>query len=564
MKKYNLLKVLAITIFVAWLLTLIIPGSYVDYTGAVTSSGIAGIGVWGLLSNLSISIAYFNGIAVFLIAVACFYAVLNKVEVYNNFTNKVTSLFKGKERLLVSIVTITFGIISLFVSDFIILLVFVPFIYKVMKELEIDKKIILSSSLVAGLIGSMCGIYNSTLFSAFNLELNTLLLVKIVLFIVSISILLVFIAPRKKKKQNANKATKKTSSKTKNVKEETKTKAVKKVTVKSNEKKVNKILYATLTLLLGGLGINKIYAGQIKSGILRLLFSWTLIPFVLSIAEFITVLTEKSDKDGKIPVTSKRRNNVSFAVLLVLFVLFVIGTIIPWESLFTNCTIFTDFNSFVSSIKIGDYAIFGNIIGQPIVTDASTGASSGTISIFGSWSMTDVSIFLFIIAAVIVLFSNIKFNDFIATTTASIKKVLPVAITAMLISIVLVIMVTSGINVTIANAILKLTKGFNIATTTLATMVGSVLTADFYYFISTVGSVVTATITNKDYYGVVALIIQSVYNLMMIFVPTSVGLVIGLYYLDIPYNKWFKFIWKLLLILLVIIIVTSIVVYALV
>ena len=36
MKKYNLLKVLAITIFVAWLLTLIIPGSYVDYTGAVT------------------------------------------------------------------------------------------------------------------------------------------------------------------------------------------------------------------------------------------------------------------------------------------------------------------------------------------------------------------------------------------------------------------------------------------------------------------------------------------------------------------------------------------------
>ena len=499
-----------------------------------------------------------------MIAVACFYAVLNKVEVYNNFTNKVTSLFKGKERLLVSIVTITFGIISLFVSDFIILLVFVPFIYKVMKELEIDKKIILSSSLVAGLIGSMCGIYNSTLFSAFNLELNTLLLVKIVLFIVSISILLVFIAPRKKKKQNANKATKKTSSKTKNVKEETKTKAVKKVTVKANEKKVNKILYATLTLLLGGLGINKIYAGQIKSGILRLLFSWTLIPFVLSIAEFITVLTEKSDKDGKIPVTSKRRNNVSFAVLLVLFVLFVIGTIIPWESLFTNCTIFTDFNSFVSSIKIGDYAIFGNIIGQPIVTDASTGASSGTISIFGSWSMTDVSIFLFIIAAVIVLFSNIKFNDFIATTTASIKKVLPVAITAMLISIVLVIMVTSGINVTIANAILKLTKGFNIATTTLATMVGSVLTADFYYFISTVGSVVTATITNKDYYGVVALIIQSVYNLMMIFVPTSVGLVIGLYYLDIPYNKWFKFIWKLLLILLVIIIVTSIVVYALV
>lgn len=564
MKKYNLLKVLAITVFVAWLLTLIIPGSYVDYTGAVTTSGIAGIGVWGLLSNSSISIAYFNGIAVFLIAVACFYAILNKVEVYNNFTSKVASLFKSKEGLLVSIVTIIFGVISLFVSDFMILLVFVPFVYKVMKELEIDKKIILSSSLIACLIGSMCGIYNNTLFTAFSLEINTLLLVKIVLFVVSISILLVFIAPRKDKKQKASKVAKKTSSKAKNLKEETKTKAVKKVSVKSSKKKVSKTLYAILTILFGSIGINKFYAGKIKAGILSLVFCWTLIPAILSIAEFITVLTEKSDKDGKIPVTSERRNNVCFAVLLILFVLFMIGTIIPWESLFTNCTIFTDFNSFVSNIKISDYAIFGNIIGNPIVLDATTGASSGTIGAFGTWSMNDVSIFLFIVTAVIALCSKIKFNDFIATMAASIKKVLPVAITAMLISVVLVIMVTSGINVTIVNVILKITKGFNIATTTLATMVGSILTADFYYFISTVGTVFTAAVTNKDYYGVIAFIIQSIYNLMMIFVPTSVGLIIGLYYLDIPYNKWFKFIWKLLLILFVAIIITAIVIYALV
>ena len=83
MKKYNLFKVLAITIFITWLLTLFIPGSYVDYTGEVATTGITGVGIWGLLSNLSISISYFNAIAVFLIALACFYAVLNKVDVYN-------------------------------------------------------------------------------------------------------------------------------------------------------------------------------------------------------------------------------------------------------------------------------------------------------------------------------------------------------------------------------------------------------------------------------------------------------------------------------------------------
>ena len=201
MKKYNLLKVLAIVVFVTWILTLIIPGSYVDYSGKVTTNTIAGLGVWGLLTNLNISISYFNSIAVFLIAVACFYAILNKVKLYNEFVSNVSKIFKGKERNLVIITTLVFGILSLFVNDFLILIAFVPFVYKVMKELSIDKKVILASTLVAALIGSMCSIYNSTLFTAFSLKINTLLLVKIILFVVSISVLTILIAPKNSSKK---------------------------------------------------------------------------------------------------------------------------------------------------------------------------------------------------------------------------------------------------------------------------------------------------------------------------------------------------------------------------
>ena len=70
--------------------------------------------------------------------------------------------------------------------------------------------------------------------------------------------------------------------------------------MKTSNKRVNKIVYAILTILFGSIGINKFYAGKIKSGILSLVFCWTLIPAILSVAEFITVLTEKADKDGKI------------------------------------------------------------------------------------------------------------------------------------------------------------------------------------------------------------------------------------------------------------------------
>lgn len=562
MKKYNLLKVLAITVFVTWLLTLFIPASSIDYTGNVTTGSIAGVGIWTLLSNLSISISYFNGIVIFLISVACLYAIVSKLNIYNSFVSKVASIFENKKGLLVSITAIIFAILAFVISDAMVLIVFIPFIYNVMKKLEIDKKVILASTIVASLIGSMCGLYNNTLFSLLSIKLNTLLLVKIVLLILSLAILIFFIAPKKDKKDRTKKVETKKITKKSNVKEEKK-ETVKK-TVKVKEQKVNKTLYAILTLLLGSFGVNKLYIRKYKKAIACLLFCWTLVPTVLSIAEFITILTEKKDKDGNILVNSSRRENVLFATSLVLFTLFTLFTVIPWESLISNFSAFSDFNKWLSNIKIGDYAVFSNIIGEPIMLDSTTGSTSGVISAFGTWALTDMAIFLVILTSVIALFNEVKFDEFISNCTDGIKKVLPVAITAMLISIVLVISVTTGINITITNFILTLTKGFNIATSTLASIIGSVLTGDFYYFVSTIGTVYTSAITNSDYYGVVALIMQSVFYLMMIIAPTSVGLIIGLYYLDIPYNKWIKFIWKVFVSILIVIIITALVIYFLV
>ena len=234
MKKYNLLKVLAITIIVAWLLTLFIPGSYADYSGNVVTGDIAAVGVWSLLSNLSISISYFNGIAVFLIAVACFYAIMSKIEVYNKFVKKTASIFEKKKGLLIAISIIVFGVLACLVSDAIILIAFVPFVYQVMKELDIDKKVILSSTIVATLIGAMCGIYNGTLFSLLSLEVNTLLLVKVILLVICLAILIFFTAPKKvKKEKNVAKNETKASAKV-----ETK-KVEKKDTKKSVSNKTN-------------------------------------------------------------------------------------------------------------------------------------------------------------------------------------------------------------------------------------------------------------------------------------------------------------------------------------
>ena len=553
MKKYNLFKVLAITIIVCFILTLFVPASYVDYSGKIVTDKVTSVGIVGILSNIGISIQYFNGIAVLLVATACLYGVLSRVEVYNKFVTKTASMFKNKEGRLVCITSCIFAVLACVVSDPLILIVFIPYFYQVQKELNVDKKVILSSTVIASLIGGMCGIYNSALFNLLKIEVNTLLLVKVIILILSLVVLNFFIAPRNVKKVTNKKTTKKEEAKKELKKTVSK---VKKVT--SKEKKVNKVVYAVLTLLFGTIGINKFYAGKIKAGFLNILFCWTLVPTILSVAEFITVLTEKVDKNGDIPVTSQRRSNVLFATGLVLFVLVAVAAIIPWESLFTKFTYFSDFNKSLNDIKIGKYQIFNSIIGAPAVQDAQTGSTTGVISALGSWSMTDMATFVVIMAVVVALVNNIKLNDFVAASTKGIKKILPVAITAMLISIVLVITVTTGINITLVSSIVK---GFNIFTITLGTIIGSVFTADFYYFVSTLGQVFTTKISNTDLYGVVALLLQSLYYLTMFIAPTSVGLVIGLYFLDIPYGKWFKYIWKVLLITFLIILLSAIVVY---
>lgn len=192
MKKYNLLKVITISIVFVFLLTLVIPGSYVNtYSNAIESNGISSTGVWGLFSNIGIAMQYFYGIAVYLVAVACFYGILGNS--INNMAASISNAFKYKKRLFVTITCILYGLLAAVINDYLILILFVPFTYKVMKNIGCDNKKILSSTLVAALIGAMCNIYNESLFSLLSLKLETLLLFKIITLVLSLFVLIMLI-----------------------------------------------------------------------------------------------------------------------------------------------------------------------------------------------------------------------------------------------------------------------------------------------------------------------------------------------------------------------------------
>lgn len=72
--------------------------------------------------------------------------------------------------------------------------------------------------------------------------------------------------------------------------------------IANNTKAVNKVIYCILAFFLGGLGIHKFYAGKIGTGILFILFCWTLIPSFIAFIEFIIGLCKKADSNGNILV----------------------------------------------------------------------------------------------------------------------------------------------------------------------------------------------------------------------------------------------------------------------
>ena len=69
-----------------------------------------------------------------------------------------------------------------------------------------------------------------------------------------------------------------------------------------NKKVVNKLVYCLLAFFLGGLGVHRLYAGKITSGIFFILFCWKFIPAFIAFIDFLIAIFKSPDANGNILV----------------------------------------------------------------------------------------------------------------------------------------------------------------------------------------------------------------------------------------------------------------------
>ena len=191
----------------------------------------------------------------------------------------------------------------------------------------------------------------------------------------------------------------------------------------------------------------------------------------------------------------------------------------------------------IKEFEIAKFAIFGKLLGN--------------VNAFGSWTAAEFACVLLIASAIIALIYKIKFNDYLQTMLTGARRALRPALLVVLIYTCLVIVTYHPFQLVIYDWLYGLTKGFNVATTTVAAAIAGLFNVDPTYAFQSAVPYLQSLVSDKGAYPIIALIFQSMYGLVMLVAPTSVALMATLSYLNISYIEWLKHIWKLALEILV-------------
>ena len=188
MKKYDLFKIVGITILFVALLTWLIPVSQYTgnemYVGDISRLGIANLFATGIYSLNTIMYQ-----VTFLLVLGGFYGLLSSIDAYKTLINKIVKKLEGKEIVFVLVTSFAFAGLASITSDIYQMLIFVPFIITIISNLKMDKITALCTTFGSILIGRLGATYSpyayNYLNSYFSIDFNSEIITKIAIFVLS-------------------------------------------------------------------------------------------------------------------------------------------------------------------------------------------------------------------------------------------------------------------------------------------------------------------------------------------------------------------------------------------
>ena len=253
------------------------------------------------------------------------------------------------------------------------------------------------------------------------------------------------------------------------------------------------------------------------------------------------LFAELKDRTGKkIDVTNKKSNKWPLIIILSIFTILIVLGYMPWKDLF-GIRVFDNFHTWLTKLSIGKYVVFTNLISEQIT-------AFGTWGNMGSYMM--VIFLMCFFGTILGLIYRVKFEDTMDGFVYGVKKMIVPAMISILAYSVLVTSYNNGfMEVIIKNA--GESFGDNVVIHSIITIVGSVLNVDLYYVSAGIISNIVTSLTDKANLSVYAIMFQSLNGVVQLVGPTSIILIVGLSYLEVPYKSWLKYIWRFIVELLI-------------
>ncbi len=459
-EKHDLLKITLLVVLVTIVLTWIIPAGSLS-SGTYVKSGLARQGLADILLSGVYGANFFIQQLMFILFVGIFYGVLTHISGYKALVSKIANKLKGKEKAFVVIASLLITLLTSFLTQTYVILIFIPFIINIASKMNIDKMTAFLCTFGSMLIGILGATYGSEGFVYFINYLN---------YYQQISI-------------------------------------TEEIGIRFGILALAFVLFNFFTIR----HMNKVKKNEDK------------------VDDLFEVEVEKSKKIKVWPM----------ALFLIVIAIFTILGYVNWSENF-NINVFTKFHTWLTELAVGDYTILAYILGNNAVA-------------FGAWDLYCITVVMAIVLLLSIIIYGVKFDDVIENALEGIKKVMKPIIILLLIYTVFVFVYWSPFTVTICNWITNFADGFNPFLATISAAVSSFFHIDFGFAGYALGDILTTTYGASSSIGMVIYVVIN--GLVGFVAPTSAILMIGLSYLDIPYKKWMKHIWKFALIMLALLLV---------
>lgn len=527
MKKTGLFKIIMFVLLGIVLSTWIFSASYFN-NGEIADVGMYNIGFFDYFQLLfgTFEFTYFIQIFILLVSIGALYGVLGKTGKYRAWIERIATNCKGNEFLFLIITSVTIATLSSVFDFSYILFIFFPIVISIILALGYDKITAAVATFGAMLVGTIGTTISSNTAGTINGiigvdDISTGIILKVLLLVCSLVALILYLYKVKRTKKVDR--------------DEEDLFIGEKISNKHSISSVIVVLSLVLLVLLlscttWGTGINAIY-----------------IITILVISFFVTLFTCSCRK--------RNRNNLLIITLAAFICITLSAACIYYYSSINEFT-FTEIHKSITewSPKLPYFHITAEKIDVGTAEVAIFEKIFGTISTFGEWKFAEMGMVCLLASLLLGFLYKFKISETFEYMAQGAKKMLKPALMLILAYTVIYFSGNTMFYPTIATWILKITKSFNIITSSISMALGSALHVDILYAANYVIPQIAAKGANDN---VIMLLSQGIYGVTMLITPTSAVLVFGLTYLDIPYKDWVKKTWKLILTLLIIVIVIS-------